>query len=64
MDLNVFIKYLNKYKAVLSKQQYRTIRGQAIAGDIVGAKKGLQALIERSTRNEHTKNENFRTYPC
>lgn len=31
----------------LTFQQYRTTRGQAIAGDIVGANKGLIKLISR-----------------
>ena len=36
---------LNKYKHLLTKQQYRTIKGQIKAGDILGANRGLDRLI-------------------
>lgn len=42
-----FIKELKTHKGNLSPQQYRTIRGQAIAGDIDGANKGLRKLLKR-----------------
>ena len=42
LEVSKFIRLLNKYK--LSKQQRKTIRGQAINGDIEGAKKGLEKL--------------------
>ena len=42
----VFIE-LNKYKKLLSKQQYKTIKGQIIAGDTIGAMKGLKKLIKK-----------------
>lgn len=36
---------LETHKPHLTKQQYRTIRGQLRAGDVEGAMKGLQKLI-------------------
>lgn len=48
---------LNKYKRLLTKQQYKTIKGQIIAGDILGAEKGLKRLINKKKVNyEKSKN--------
>lgn len=47
MDMNLFMKQLRKYKENLTKQQYKTLKGQAVAGDIVGANKGLRKIIQR-----------------
>lgn len=38
-------KYL---KGLISGQQYRTLRGQAIAGDIDGATKGLARVLRQN----------------
>lgn len=43
--LHIFLKDLNNQKQKLTKQQYKTIRGQALAGDVQGASKGLRKLI-------------------
>ena len=40
-------KVLKQAKPLLTKQQYRTLKGQLIAGDVEGVKKGLKKLIER-----------------
>ena len=37
--LKQFMKELKENKKILSKQQYSTIKGQALAGDIEGARK-------------------------
>ena len=42
--INAFIKLLEGYKARLTQQQYRTLRGQATSGDVTGAKRGLERL--------------------
>ena len=42
LGVSKFIRSLKKYK--LSKQQRKTLRGQAINGDLEGAKKGLEKL--------------------
>ena len=42
-----FFKALDTYRKNLSSQQYKTLRGQALAGDIVGAGKGLEKLRNR-----------------
>lgn len=41
------IKELNNYKDKLTKQQYKTLKGQILSGDYIGAKKGLKKLLER-----------------
>lgn len=46
-----FIKMLDKNKHRLSKQQYKTLRGQALAGDTDGAIKGYNRIIKRSGKN-------------
>lgn len=40
------LKALKEHKSRLTAQQYRTIRGQIIAGDIQGAEKGLKRLLK------------------
>lgn len=47
MTLKLFLKHLKMQREKLTMQQYKTIRGQAIAGDIVGANKGLIKLLSR-----------------
>ena len=42
-------RMLKKAKPFLTKQQYRTIRGQIIAGDVEGAKKGLKKLLKNGS---------------
>ena len=46
-ELTAFIYTLNANKKNLTRQQYRTIMGQAFAGDIRGAEKGLYKLLDR-----------------
>lgn len=46
-DLAAFMDTLNANKKNLIRQQYRTIKGQAFAGDIRGAEKGLYKLLDR-----------------
>lgn len=45
--MNKFIKSLKKYKERIPRNTLKTIRGQALSGDLEGAKKGLEkALIK------------------
>lgn len=39
------VRTLGKYRSVLTKQQIKTLRGQILAGDIIGAEKGLNKLL-------------------
>ena len=50
LEVSKFIRLLNKY--TLTKQQRKTLRGQAINGNLEGAKKGLEKLTTvNSERN-------------
>ena len=46
---NNFWRELKNNKPYLTKQQYRTIKGQAVAGHIIDARKGLQKVTRRRT---------------
>lgn len=46
------IKMLDKNKSKLTKQQYKTLRGQCLAGDVKGAIKGFFRIIRRAERNK------------
>lgn len=48
-EINCFIRSLKQYR--LTKQQINTLRGQALKGDLVGAKKGLERMITRDEYN-------------
>lgn len=39
--------YLYGFREKLTKQQYKTLKGQIIAGDIDGAMKGLRKILGR-----------------
>ena len=39
-------KLLKKYRYEITKQQYKTFKGQILAGDIDGFRKGLFKLIK------------------
>ena len=45
------IKLIDKNKDRLTKQQYRTLRGQCLAGDIDGAIKGFYRLMRKRGGN-------------
>ena len=43
---DLFIKKLKDYSTLLTKQELKTLRGQAVNGDVVAAEKGLLKLIK------------------
>lgn len=45
-----FLDELHRYYDVLTTQQLRTLRGQALSGDIAGARKDLERLLEERER--------------
>lgn len=47
MELADFMEQLKSNKAKLTRQQFRTLKGQAIAGDVDAAQKGLNKLMNR-----------------
>jgi len=54
MDTMQFVTELKRYKDVLPKQTIKTLRGQALSGDLEGARKGqgtvLRRRVDRSER--------------
>ncbi|WP_139187730.1 hypothetical protein [Bacillus tuaregi] len=47
MDTVKFLMALKRYKDVLPKQTMKTLKGQALSGDVEGAKKGLKTVLRR-----------------
>jgi len=41
---------LKNNKRRFTKHQYQTIRGQILSGDVTGAEKGMQKILERGER--------------
>jgi len=50
--MNSFIKELRQYRHILSKQTISSLRGQAISGNVEGAKKGLQTALNKRQSNK------------
>lgn len=44
---NDFIRRLRQYRGRLSRDQLKTLRGQALKGDIDGAEKGLRTALSK-----------------
>ncbi len=42
-----FLRRLKRHRDMLSRQQLLTLRGQALAGDIAGANRGLDHILQR-----------------
>lgn len=47
-----FIKELKEHRHFLPKQTIKTIRGQALAGDLEGAKRGLKTALNKTQSNK------------
>lgn len=54
--INQFVKSLATHRNKLSKQQIKTLRGQALSGDLEGAHRGLEKIMKRTVPNGNTKN--------
>ena len=55
MNLYQLLHELKVWKPCLNKQQYRTLKGQAVHGDVAGAEKGLQRLLQRRNNGNSKK---------
>lgn len=53
IDSGLLIR-LKSYRNRLTAQQYRTIKGQILAGDSEGARKGLRKLLKRDQKGLRT----------
>lgn len=46
-DMFNALKEIERNQSKLSKQQYKTLRGQCLAGDVEGSLKGLERILQR-----------------
>ena len=46
--MEAFLEQLKGYRHLINKQQLKTLRGQALAGDVEGARKGLQKILKKN----------------
>lgn len=46
-EIDTAIRRLKAHRTHLTFQQYKTIKGQILAGDVVGAMKGLDKILQR-----------------
>ena len=46
LNAEVFLQILREYRRTLPRQQLSTLRGQALKGDVEGAWKGLQKVLD------------------
>lgn len=46
LETKVFLKRLKIFKKVLTVQERKTLQGQALSGDLAGAKKGLDKILK------------------
>lgn len=51
--MNNFIRELGLYRHLLPKQTIKTIRGQALGGDLEGAKRGLKNTLRKNYQNHY-----------
>lgn len=54
-ELGMFNVELELARPKLTKQEYRTLRGQALHGDIEAAAKGLSKILGRLNKKEGSK---------
>lgn len=47
LKAHFFLRKLKHYSLKLTGQEYKTLRGQALAGDVEGATKGLDVILRR-----------------
>jgi len=57
-----FYVRLGKSRGILSRQQIMTLRGQALAGDVAGAIKGLNRLL--GGKCGYSKDRSSAAQPC
>ncbi len=56
MELTEFMELLRQRRHRLTSQQRRTIKGQALAGDVKGALKGLRRILKRGVSDGKNNN--------
>ena len=54
LETTAAIKRLKAHRARLTRQQYSTLKGQALSGDSDGAMRGLDKILRRAMENVET----------
>ena len=54
LDAKPFLDLLRDYRRRLPHQQLSTLRGQALSGDLEGARKGLETILSRTKGGTNT----------
>ena len=54
MNLYELLRELKLCRRFLTPQQYRTLKGQAVHGDVAGAEKGLQRRLRKDKSEVRT----------
>ena len=49
-ELSEFVKTVDQNKKKLSRQEYRTIKGQALHGNVFAANRGMKNVMRRRGR--------------
>ena len=47
LEAHLILEELRRCQRQLDRQQIKTLRGQALSGDVEGARKGLDRLMQR-----------------
>ena len=47
LKAHTFLQVLKKYNGLITGHEFKTLRGQALAGDVEGATKGLERILGR-----------------
>lgn len=56
MELTEFTELLRQSRHRFTRQQCRTLKGQALAGDVNGAVKGLRRILKRGVTDGENNN--------
>ena len=59
MNVYEFMHQLKLCRRYLTPQQYRTLKGQAVKGNVADAEKGLQRLLQRRQYGNHKKIQRY-----
>ena len=62
MDVSSALKEIRKHRKLLSTQQMRTLKGQALSGNVDAAMRGLGKLINRTKMSGHLWREYQKIY--
>lgn len=54
---NQFIKHLKQYRNILPRNTIKTLKGQALSGDVPGAARGLERVLKRLEPMRGVENE-------